>query len=442
MSAADFNPKATSVAAVARAFASVFGARSARRAIVALFSILAANGSAHAQDVLIRGARVHTMASAGTLEQADVLIRDGKIAAVGARIDAAASAVVISANNRPLTPGLFAGVTSLGLTEVAAVADSSDAGFKLGAPAWEQQWRPELDVTLAYNPASSLLPVNRIEGMTWGVLAPYSSDSIVAGQGGAVTFDGRYDALLPGSRALFVSWRHGDSVGGTRAGLYTLMQQAIREARSPAPAPERALMLPAGREVLAGYLNGGRMVFSVDRAVDIRRLIDFAGRNGLKPVISGGAEAWRVADELARANIPVILNPLDNLPDDFDMLAARLDNAALLHKAGVRIAFSSGHIHNARKNRQVAGNTVAHGLPWDIALAAITSTPADIFGVGSTRGRLAVGQSADLVLWSGDPLELSSLADRVWIGGQTVDMRSRQTELRDRYFERLESARR
>jgi hypothetical protein len=313
--------------------------------------------------------------------------------------------------------------------------------FHLGAPAWEQRWRPEFDVTLAYNPASSLVPVNRIEGMTWGVLAPSGGDSIVAGQGGAVTYDGRYDALIAGSRSLFVSWNGTDSAGGTRAGLYMLMQQAIREVRSPQSVGDRALMLPAGREAFAGYLNGGRMVFNVDRAVDIRRLIDFARRNALKPVIASGVEAWRVADELARANIPVILNPLENLPDSFDMMGARLDNAALLHKAGVRIAFSSGHIHNARKNRQVAGNAVAHGVPWETALAAITSTPAEIFGVGATRGHIAVGQAADLVLWSGDPLELSTLAEQVWIGGAAVEMRSRQTDLRDRYFERLKSAR-
>ncbi len=123
------------------------------------------------------------------------------------------------------------------------------------------------------------------------------------------------------------------------------------------------------------------------------------------------------------------------------MMGARLDNATLLHNAGVRVAFSSGHIHNARKNRQVAGNAVAHGLPWEVALAAITSTPAEIFGVSATRGRIAVGQAADVVLWSGDPLELSSLAEGVWIGGEAVDMRSRQTELRDRYFERFKSGR-
>ena len=410
--------------------------------IAAVLLSLCAPIPAAAQDVLIRGARVHTMAAAGTLEQADVLIRAGKIAAVGPRLNAAADAVIVEANDRPLTPGLFAGLTSLALMEVAVVPESTDTGFKLGAPAWEQQWRPEFDVTLAYNPSSSSVPVNRVEGMTWGVLTPSGSDSIGAGQGGAVSFDGRYDALLPNSRALFINWGDSSSAGGTRAGLYMLMQQAILEARAPASVSERGMMLPAGREAFASYLDGGRMVFSVNRAVDIRRLIDFARRNGLKPVISGGAEAWRVADELARANISVVLDPLDNLPNDFDMLAARLDNAALLHEAGVRVAISSGHIHNARKNRQVAGNAVAHGLPWDVALAAITSTPAEIFGVSATRGRIAVGQSADLVLWSGDPLELSSLAQSVWIEGRPVEMRSRQTELRDRYFQRLRSVRR
>ncbi len=407
---------------------------------VCALALVVTGESAMAQDVLIRNARVHTMTSAGTLEGADVLIRAGKIVGVGSGLDAA-NAKVIDAANRALTPGLFAGITSLGLVEVAAVRDTSDTGFRLGTPAWEQQWRPEFDVSLAYNPASSVIPVNRIEGMTWGVLAPSRGDSIVAGQGGAVTYDDRYDALIPGSRSLFVRWNGADSAGGTRAGLYMLMQQAIREVKAPPAATDRALMLPAGREVFASYLNGGRIVFNVDRAVDIRRLIDFARRNGLKPVIAGGAEAWRVADELARANIPVLLNPLDNLPDNFDMMGARMDNAALLHKAGVRVAFSSGDIHNARKNRQVAGNTVAHGLPWEVALAAITATPAEIFGVGSTRGHIAVGQAADLVLWSGDPLELSSLAEQVWIGGRAVEMRSRQTELRDRYFQRLKSAR-
>jgi len=135
----------------------------------------------------------------------------------------------------------------------------------------------------------------------------------------------------------------------------------------------------------------------------------------------------------------VLLNPLENLPASFDRIGARLDNAALLHAAGVRIAFTQENdaSHNARKIRQLAGNAVAHGLPWDAALAALTANPAEIFGLGMSHGRIEPGLAADLVLWSGDPLEVTSAADQVWIAGRPVDMRSRQTELRDRYLERL-----
>jgi imidazolonepropionase-like amidohydrolase len=114
-----------------------------------------------------------------------------------------------------------------------------------------------------------------------------------------------------------------------------------------------------------------------------------------------------------------------------------LNNAARLHKAGVRIAFSEGETPNSRLTRQLAGNAVAHGLPPEAALAAITSAPADMFGLSATHGRIAVGQVADLVLWSGDPLEVTSLADQVWIAGHEVELKSRQTELRDRYWEKL-----
>jgi imidazolonepropionase-like amidohydrolase len=137
--------------------------------------------------------------------------------------------------------------------------------------------------------------------------------------------------------------------------------------------------------------------------------------------------------------VPVILVALQDLPGNFDRIGSRLDNAALLQKAGVTISLmlDDEPTHNARKLRQTAGIAVAHGLPYDAALTALTANPADIFGLGSTRGRIARGQTADVVLWTGDPLELSTLADNVWIAGRAIDMRSRQTELRDRYLERL-----
>jgi hypothetical protein len=396
---------------------------------------------AGAQDLLIRGARVHTAAEARTLEKADVLVQGGRIAAVGAGLAAPAGATVVEAKGRPLTPGLFGGVTQVGLEEVNQEPSTYDAELKFEAPAWQHMWRPEFDVTPAFNSRSIVLGVMRIEGVTWGTIAPLAAESLVMGQGSAVTLDGRFDAALPGSRTLFVNWGSAahDASGGSRAAQYMLFDQAIREVREPGTSGDAALLLPEGRAALKSYLAGGRVVFQVERASDIRAVLRFATARGMKPVIAGGAEAWVVARELADAGVPVILDPLENLPNDFDQLGARFDNAKLLHDAGVKIAFSQSDSFHLRKNRQLAGNAVAHGLPWEAALAAITAAPADIFGQGGTRGRIAPGQAADLVLWSGDPLEVTTVAEQVWIAGNAVTMRSRQTELRDRYLERLRS---
>lgn len=411
-------------------------------AFIAMTAIAALSvaGAAAAQDLLIRGARVHTASAAGTLQNADVLVRSGRIAAVGPGLAAPAGVPVVEAQGRALTPGMFGGLTKIGLEEVELEPATVDAELELPAPAWMHQWRPEFDVTRAFNPRSIVLPVVRVEGVTWAMLAPTAERSLIAGQGAAVTLDGRYDAVL-GGRSLFVNWGSAahDASGGSRAAQYMLFDQAIREVREPATAGDGALLLPEGRAALKGYLAGGRVVFRVERATDIRAVIDYAKRQGMKPVIAGGDEAWLVARELAEAHVPVLLNALDNLPQDFDRLEARLDNAKLLHEAGVTIAFNGNETHQAGKNRQLAGNAAAHGLPWEAALAAVTSGPADIFGLGSDYGRIAKGQVADLVLWSGDPLEVTTAAEQVWIAGKPVEMRSRQTELRDRYLEIIRS---
>ncbi|MGH8130134.1 MAG: amidohydrolase family protein [Steroidobacteraceae bacterium] len=397
--------------------------------------------TASAQDVLITGARVHTVTEGGTLENADVLVQAGRIAEVGTSLAAPAGIPVIEANGRALTPGLFGGLTQIGIEEVSLEPSTVDSELELMASAWQHHWRPEFDVIPAFNPRSSLLPVTRIEGVTWAMLAPSGDHSLIAGQGAAVTLDGRFDAALDGSRTLFVNWGGAadEASGGSGAAQFMLFDQAIREVQKPDSAREGALLLPEGRAALKTYLAGGRVIFHVERAADNRRVIRFASRHGMKPVIAGGTEAWLVAQELATTDVPVILNPLDNLPDDFDRLEARLDNAKLLHEAGVRIAFTYNESHQARKNRQLAGNAAAHGLPQDAALAAITTNPAEIFGLGAERGRIEKGKVADLVLWSGDPLEVTTVADQVWIAGRPVEMRSRQTELRDRYLERLRS---
>jgi imidazolonepropionase-like amidohydrolase len=165
------------------------------------------------------------------------------------------------------------------------------------------------------------------------------------------------------------------------------------QTRSPSAQDEHTLLHPAGREALAKFLSGGRVVFGVARAAEIRRAIAFAKRYGMKPVIAGGAEAWVVADELAREKVPVLLDALENLPYTFDGIGARLDNAALLNRAGVRIAFTQfNESHNARKVRQLAGNAVAHGLPKDAALAALTVQPAEILASPLTEVVSRVGR--------------------------------------------------
>lgn len=408
-------------------------------------TILALHSAASsAQELLVRGAKVHTATPRGTLDDADVLVRDGRIVTVGKGLAAPAGATVIDAAGKPLTPGLFGGLSSTGLAEIPREPRAAGATLLMGDSPWQQKWHPELDATRAYNPNSARIAIVRVEGVTWTVLTPASDQALIAGQGAAVSLDGRYDAVLEGSRSLFVQVG-GDAIdqsGGSHAAQYMLLDQAIREARTlsgTATTPD-ALLYPAGREALAGYLRGGRVVFSAHRAADIHAVLAFARRNGMKPVISGAEEAWMVADELARADVPVILDALNNLPQDFDRLGARRDNAALVQKAGVRLTFMAPYLDSdGRKLRQVAGLAVAHGLPWEAALAAITANPADIFGLGATRGRISPGQLADLVLWSADPLEVTSVAEQVWIAGRAIEMRSRQTELRDRYVEKVKA---
>jgi hypothetical protein len=296
--------------------------------------------------------------------------------------------------------------------------------------------RPEFDVTKAFNPHSSLIPVTRIEGMTWTVLGAKRGGSIIAGQGQPVSLDDGFESFL-GEHLLFadVGGDASQQSSGSRAAQWMLLEQAVAESQSALQWTPHALLTPAGREVLAGFREQGRVVFQADRASDILQVLKFSARHGLSPILSGGAEAWMLADRLAESGVPVLINALANLPSDFDSLGARLDNAAILHEAGVTLAFTGLETHQARKLRQLAGNAVANGLPYEAGLAAMTVNPARIFGLGDDYGSIGEGSRADLVLWSGDPLEVTSAADQVIIDGRAIEMVSRQTLLRDRYLQ-------
>ena len=391
---------------------------------------LAFSTATAADELFIRGATVHTLSEAGVLENSDILVRDGTIAAIGQGLSAPAGAEVIDAAGRPVTPALFAGISVIGLSEVELEASSVDSAIEgLAAP----YMRPEFNVVPAYNPNSSLVPITRVEGFGFTLLGATAGDSIIAGQGRMVRLDGGYRSFV-GDEVLFVVLGSSGSelAGGSRAAQWMQLEQALAEAERAPRDGEPMLLTRQGRETLKRFTRGGTVVFKVNRASDILQTIDFAQRHGFKAVIDGGAEAWMVAEELAAADVPVLLDPLVNLPGSFDSLGARLDNAALLYAAGVDIAFSGAESHNARKTRQLAGNAVANGLPWEAGLAALTASPSAIFGVDN--GRLREGAKADLVLWSGDPLEVTTAADAVIMGGRLDDMTSRQTRLRDRYL--------
>ena len=388
----------------------------------------------HAQDLLVRNATVHTASARGSLEHTDVLVQGGIIRAVGAGLVAPAGVSVVEAAGKPLTPALFGGITDIGIEEISGESATVDSTLKLD----DQPLRPEFDVSLAFNPASVLIPVARLDGIGFTALGANSGGGFIAGQGGVMRLDGSADPIGPLALYIRLGAAGAELTGNSRAAQWMLLEQMVSEARGRVPADSpHALLTPAGRATLARYLAGqGRLVVQVDRAADIRQLLRWAGRENVKIAIAGGTEAWRLAPQLAQANVPVFVDALGNLPSSFDQLGATLENAARLRAAGVQVSFAQRDdaSHNARKMRQLAGNAVANGLPWDDGLAGLTRVPAQALGVGDRLGTIEPGKLADLVLWEGDPLDVGHYAEQVWLGGRAMPMRSRQTELRDRYM--------
>lgn len=411
-------------------------AKSAATLGAAVMALACIAPSAQAQDLLVRGATVATASARGNVEDADVLVQGGIIRAVGRGLSAPAGVPMVEAKGRMLTPALFGGITEIGIEEVSGESSTVDSALKIG----EQPLRPEFDVTLAYNPASVLIPVARLDGIGFTALGAATGGGFVAGQGGVVRFDGSADPIGPRALFLRLGAAASELTGQSRAAQWMLLQQMVDEARGQVAADSpHALLTPAGRRTLARYLSGqGRIVVEVDRAADIRQLLRWAAREKVKIAVAGGAEAWQLAPELAAAKVPVFVDALRNLPTTFDQIGATLENAARLQRAGVPVAFAQRDdaSHNARKMRQLAGNAVANGLPWADGLAGLTRVPAEVLGVADQIGSIEPGKRADLVLWEGDPLDVAHYAEQVWLGGRAMPMRSRQTELRDRYLQR------
>ena len=367
------------------------------------------------------------MAAQGTLERADVLVRGGRVVEVGSGL-AAAGATVIEANGRPLTPGLFGGITGLGVNEIELESSTVDRSALVGSGASGPGFvpRPEFDVTPAFNADSAAIGVNRAEGITFAMIAPSASGTLFAGQGAVARLDGSDSPFVAASRTQFLDMGSSatDGVGFSRGAQFMLLEQAAREALpgKPLQAGDVRLLTPTGREVFARYLAGGRMAFAVDRAVDIRQVLEFAAtarreaRDRRWRAGFAGGHAARQVESPGRAGTPA--RPARHVRPA-RCLDGKRGAAAARGRAVMFTHFSAG-TNQAHKVRQGAGVAVAHGLPWDAALAALTSTPADVFGLGAEAGRIMPGSPADLVLWSGDPLEVTSVAEQVWIGGKAA----------------------
>lgn len=398
---------------------------------------------AHAADVYaIKGGVIHTLGPSGVITDGTVLIRDGRIAGVGKNLEIPADAEVIDATGKVVTPGFMDAMGYMGLVEVGAVDSTVDVAVK------GDHFTAAFNVAPAINPRSTLIPINRIEGITRAVSAPMPGEggSIIAGQGVVMQLGSTENYLVKNPAAMYaVLGADGSGIaGGSRAAALLQLREALLDARDYRANREDFMQrerreyalnwldLEALQPVLAGRLP---LVVSVDRASDIEQALQLAGEFDLRLIVAGGAEAWMVRDRLAAAGVPVILNPMQNLPSSFDALGSTLQNAAALHAAGVDIAFASGESHNARNLKQAAGNAVAYGLPWSAALKALTTGPAAMFGIANEYGTLEPGMDADVVVWSDDPLEVTSFADAVFIKGRKIPMESRQTKLLDRYLE-------
>ncbi|HSS79351.1 MAG TPA: amidohydrolase family protein [Thermoanaerobaculia bacterium] len=414
-----------------------------RLIFMSMFSVLACLSPVLAETVAITGATIHTEGPQGTLQNGTLVIENGRIHAVGgSTVKIPAGARRIDAHGKVITPGLFDSLTTLGVVEVGAVEGTRDGRVQ------DDRVTAAFSVVDALNPRSLLIPVNRIEGLTRAVVAPSPGKSLIAGQGAIIsligTLGGPGDFLVRSPIAMFAVFGEQGSnlAGGSRAAALLRLKEAFQDAldyaanRKAVDAGDRRsyalsrLDLEALLPVVKGQLP---LVVAVDRASDIETLLRFAREWKLKLILSGVTEGWKVADQIAAAKVPVLVNPMEDRPDNFDSLGSTLENAARLHKAGVTLAFLTGDAHNARNLKQGAGNAVAYGLPWDAALAAMTTAPARIWGIADHYGTLEPGKDADVVIWDGDPLELTTFADAVFIRGKEMPMKSRQTELRDRY---------
>ncbi len=409
------------------------------RAVRALTALLVTAAAAQAQTVAITGGTVHPVSGA-VIEHGTVIIKDGVITAVGRDVAIPDGATRIDATGKVVTPGFFHAATSIGvhLLETGGEQEATEDA-DTGAVS------PSFAVAEGINPAAIEIPVVRMQGVTTAIVLP--DGDFLPGQAAAIDLDGSDLAQITVRPSVAMVANLGQRAkpanGGSRAGTLQRLRQLLRDAREyderradfrraqieplAAPAAELEALLPVLRGELPLYV-------AVNRRSDIESALRIAQEFKLHLVLRGAAEGWQVAGEIAAAQVPVVVEPLRDIPD-LEAPAVRLDNATLLADAGVHVTLAQPDEAHSRDLRLEAGNAVRNGMKWETALAAVTLEPARAFGLGDRYGSLEPGKVADVVVWSGDPLELSGVPEHVLIRGRDVPLVSRQTELLQRYRE-------
>ena len=385
------------------------------------------------EELLLKNLKIHTATDKGTLEISDLLIRDGLILRIGKNLSSS-RATVLDLAGKVVTPGFISPHSQLGIVEIELIPETRDDRSEL--------YSAGLNIDSAFNPSSTLIPYNLTGGITLSLTVP-SSSGLFSGLTSAFSLSGSLEnSLIASNIALTANISGGED---SKAAKILLLEDSLDMAsKIPRKLPDLELWKStfpknvhySARDIRAlkkVMLKEIPLIVKANRASDILSLIELSKRRNFNLVIQGAAEGWRVAKHLANANVAVILQPIDNLPHSFNELGARLDNASLLHEAGVKILISSHETHNAYLSRQGAGTAVAYGLPWQEALKGLSKNIADVFKLDK-RGSIKEGYIADLVIWSGDPLEVTSFVEKVYLSGKAVPVKNRSMKLKDRYL--------
>lgn len=388
-------------------------------------------------DLCIMGAKAY-LGEGKYLENATVIVRKEKIYKVKADQAPTKDCEMLYAQGRILSAGLIAAETPLGVMEIELEASTNDASSHSANAV-----RSHYQVAKAIFADSSALTMAQRWGVTNAAVTP--TGGLVSGQVAWIDLrPGTYEDIVVedsvGMRAS-LGQHPGTSRAATIQALEAVLEDAILykgQKRAHQRGDLRSLAasfrdLNALKDVVR---RRQRLLVEAERASDILAALDLAKRYKLDLALVGAQEGWKVAAQIAKAKAWVVLRPTDNLPKSFSRLGARADNATLLHKAGVKLVIANlGSAHNAARLRQEAGNAVAHGLPYTVALDAITLGPAQLYEMDDDYGSLEVGKIANLVVWSADPLEFSSSVHEVVVRGQLQRGPSRQSLLRDRYMD-------